>query len=127
MNPLHDPFKDREILHLWALTRDYDSPLERQIVRALAAHSVTHSHGLIGTVTVTNAPTTEAMVNLWLGDNARGVLIVRIALNRLIAVGVLTEQRIGNVLQLTIAPSILPLDSRDCEAMWGLGELEEAA
>ncbi len=89
MNPLRDDdyetFETITILRMFASTREYADDLQRAIVRAIANHPQckAHDNGLTGRMTFLNAPSTEAMVNVWLGDAATGVHAVRAALDAL--------------------------------------------
>ena len=128
---MSDPvtFEATTLLRLVAATREYADPLQRAIVRAIVTHPncKARDNGLTGRMTFTNAPTTESMVNVWLGDGAKGVRFVRAALNALKVSGALVESHDGVETILDVIPSALPIDQRDSEAYYGLSGLEEAA
>ena len=121
-------FEATTILRLWAATREYPDPLQRAIVRAIVTHPhcKARDNGLTGRMTFTNAPTTEAMVNVWLGDGARGVRFVSKALDALKVSGALVERHDGVVTILDVIPSALAVDFWDSTPFYGLTGLEAA-
>ena len=125
----HFTFETTTILRLWAATREYADPLQRAIIRAIVNHPncKARDNGLTGRMTFTNAPSTEAMVNVWLGDGAKRLRFVSKALDALKCSGALIERHDGVVTILDVIPSALAVDQRDSIPFYGISGLQEAA